>query len=223
MTKSHRYFYDYKAVKKLGSLDTHARYARGRSKNHKWADGGPGNQTIAKSYDHMVSLPASYKGSVPGRKNGPGQDRRSKNDRKPGVNPKAEQSPKGCKQNPSFTEACKGMVEFRMRRNSDWFFESWQGLLCDDDGDPLAMVVNTFSFRGAHFATFGPNVVKPCLFAGCPPGGTVLDPFFGSATVGVVAHKFDRKFVGIELSEEYLKDIAIPRIKKEQRQRKLWI
>ena len=56
----------------------------------------------------------------------------------------------------------------------------------------------------------------PCNTEPC----TVLDPFFGSGTAGIVAHKHGRKFVGIELSEAYLKDIAIPRIEKETKQLK---
>jgi site-specific DNA-methyltransferase (adenine-specific) len=58
--------------------------------------------------------------------------------------------------------------------------------------------------------------------AGCPAGGVVLDPFFGAGTVGVMAYKLDRKFLGIELSKEYCDEISIPRIEKETRQLKLW-
>uniref|UniRef100_A0A6M3J2C0 Putative methyltransferase n=1 Tax=viral metagenome TaxID=1070528 RepID=A0A6M3J2C0_9ZZZZ len=50
----------------------------------------------------------------------------------------------------------------------------------------------------------------------------IMDPFFGSGTVGIVAHKHGRKFIGIELSEIYLKEIAIPRIQKETRQLRLF-
>jgi DNA modification methylase len=47
------YYYDAEAIKESASPDSHARYARGRSDTHKWANGGPGNQTIAKSFEHM--------------------------------------------------------------------------------------------------------------------------------------------------------------------------
>jgi DNA modification methylase len=53
----------------------------------------------------------------------------------------------------------------RSRRSSDWFIESWQGLLQDEDGDPLAFVVNTRPYRGAHFAVFPPDLVRPCIQA----------------------------------------------------------
>lgn len=59
-------------------------------------------------------------------------------------------------------------------------------------------------FKGAHFATFPPDLIKPCILAGCPKGGVVLDPFFGAGTVGLVAKKHDRRWIGIELNKEYV-------------------
>ena len=63
--------------------------------------------------------------------------------------------------------------------------------------------VNTKPYKGAHFATFPPKLIEPCILAGCPEGGTVLDPFLGSGTTAAVAQKFGRKCIGIELNEEY--------------------
>jgi DNA modification methylase len=63
--------------------------------------------------------------------------------------------------------------------------------------------IATESFRGAHFATFPKKLVEPCVKAGSAVGDTVLDPFAGSGTVGVVALRLGRSFVGIELSPEY--------------------
>jgi DNA modification methylase len=71
--------------------------------------------------------------------------------------------------------------------------------------------VTTKPFKGAHFATFPPDLIEPCVLAGCPEGGTVLDPFFGAGTVGLVAQKHKRKFIGIELNQEYV-EIANKRI-----------
>lgn len=73
--------------------------------------------------------------------------------------------------------------------------------------------IKTASFTGAHFATFPEDLVIPCIKAGCPEGETSLDPFMGSGTVGAVALKLGRDFVGIELNEEYYK-IAQQRIGK---------
>ena len=58
-------------------------------------------------------------------------------------------------------------------------------------------------FKGAHFATFPEEIVLPCLLAGCPAGGTVLDPFLGSGTTLAVAAKHGRNGIGIELNEDY--------------------
>jgi DNA modification methylase len=71
--------------------------------------------------------------------------------------------------------------------------------------------ISTKPFKGAHFATFPKDVVEPCLFAGSKEGDLILDPFFGSGTVGVVAKKHKRKFIGIELNPEYC-EIAKQRI-----------
>lgn len=58
-------------------------------------------------------------------------------------------------------------------------------------------------FRGSHFAVFPERLVEPCVLAGSRKKGLVLDPFFGSGTLGVVALRNDRRFVGIELNPDY--------------------
>lgn len=65
--------------------------------------------------------------------------------------------------------------------------------------------IPTASFKGAHFAVMPERLVEPCVLAGSPEGGVVLDPFFGSGTVGVVAKKNNRNYIGIELNPEYAK------------------
>ncbi len=57
---------------------------------------------------------------------------------------------------------------------------------------------------GSHFATFPQKLVEPCILAGCPSDGTVLDPFAGSGTVAYVAQRLGRRAIGIDLSGEYL-------------------
>lgn len=64
--------------------------------------------------------------------------------------------------------------------------------------------VNTTPFPGAHFATFPQKLVDPCLKASSRPGDFVLDPFFGSGTVGLAAEQLGRSYVGIELNPEYV-------------------
>ena len=60
--------------------------------------------------------------------------------------------------------------------------------------------IATTPFTGAHFATMPEKLVEPCILAGCPMGGLVLDPFIGSGTVGVVASRLSRRWVGVDLS-----------------------
>ena len=63
--------------------------------------------------------------------------------------------------------------------------------------------VPTKPFRDAHFATFPPDLIKPCVLAGGPEGGTVLDPFGGAGTTGLVAEQNNRDSILIELNPEY--------------------
>lgn len=74
--------------------------------------------------------------------------------------------------------------------------------------------VATQPYAGAHFATFPPKLIEPCVLAGCPEGGTVLDPFAGAGTTGVVALRHDRSFVGVELNPEYA-ELARNRIRDD--------
>ena len=65
--------------------------------------------------------------------------------------------------------------------------------------------IATKPYKEAHFATFPPDLIQPCIRAGCPAGGTVLDPFGGSGTTGEVAASEGRKAILIELNPEYVK------------------
>ena len=67
-----------------------------------------------------------------------------------------------------------------------------------------AWTVSTAPFPGAHFATFPPKLIEPCILAGCPAGGTVLDPFGGSGTVGMAAENNGRNSILIELNPKYV-------------------
>jgi DNA modification methylase len=95
------------------------------------------------------------------------------------------------KNNTSMAEALAGVRDTRNRR-SVW-------------------TVTTAPFKEAHFATFPPALVEPCIAAGCPIGGTVLDPFGGAGTTGLVADRLHRNAVLIELNPAYV-EIARKRI-----------
>ena len=64
--------------------------------------------------------------------------------------------------------------------------------------------ITTKPFKGAHFATFPKDLIEPCIKAGCPEGGIVLDPFAGAGTTGLVAKENNRAAILIELNKEYL-------------------
>lgn len=73
--------------------------------------------------------------------------------------------------------------------------------------------VATRPYPEAHFATFPKELIEPCIVAGSPKGGRILDPFCGSGTTGVVALERNREFLGIELNPEYIK-LAEKRMKE---------
>jgi DNA modification methylase len=64
-------------------------------------------------------------------------------------------------------------------------------------------IISTKPFKEAHFATFSKELILPCVLAGCPKDGTILDPFMGSGTTGVVAKENNRNFIGVELNPAY--------------------
>jgi DNA modification methylase len=63
--------------------------------------------------------------------------------------------------------------------------------------------VTTKPFKGAHFATFPPDLIEPCILAGSRPGDVVLDPFMGAGTTAVVCEQHGRRWLGCELNPEY--------------------
>lgn len=89
-------------------------------------------------------------------------------------------------------------------------FSEWQ----PDQGRNRRSVwtVTTKPYSGAHFAVMPPDLVEPCILAGCPEGGTVLDPFAGSGTTLAVAAELGRNAIGCELNPEYI-ELAEQRIK----------
>jgi DNA modification methylase len=74
--------------------------------------------------------------------------------------------------------------------------------------------VTTKPFAEAHFATFPEELITPCILAGCPKEGIVLDPFMGAGTTGLVALSHGRKFIGFELNPDYIA-IANKRLKQK--------
>ena len=76
--------------------------------------------------------------------------------------------------------------------------------------------IPTKPFKEAHFATFPEKLIEPCILAGCPVGGIVLDPFMGSGTTAQVALELQRNFVGFELNPKYIEIAGKYRLNKIQ-------
>jgi len=75
--------------------------------------------------------------------------------------------------------------------------------------------IPTEPYAEAHFATFPAKLVEPCVLAGCPEGGMILDPFNGAGTTGLVATRFGRNYIGMEINPVYC-EMARHRIEKDQ-------
>jgi DNA modification methylase len=83
---------------------------------------------------------------------------------------------------------------------------AYKGVNWDVEGVNKRSVWNvpTHPYNEAHFAVFPEKLIEPMVIAGCPKGGTVLDPFSGAATTGVVCKKMNRNYIGIELNPKYV-------------------
>jgi site-specific DNA-methyltransferase (cytosine-N4-specific) len=110
---------------------------------------------------------------------------------------------------------------FLLSKSQDYFYD-WEAVrepaLGSEGGKRnrrSVWSVNTEPFSDAHFATFPTALVTPCILAGSRQGDEVLDPFFGSGTVGEVCMGVGRRFLGIELNSEYA-EIARRRLLKRR-------
>lgn len=101
-----------------------------------------------------------------------------------GKNRKLAAEHSGTKNNESFDQAMALMPEFRNKRSV------WE--------------IATQPYAEAHFATYPEALVEPCILAGSKPSDIVLDPFCGSGTTGVVALRYHREFIGIEMKPDGL-------------------
>ena len=91
---------------------------------------------------------------------------------------------------------------FMLSKSPKYFYDG--GRIVEGNGRNRRSVwsVHTQGFGGAHFATFPPKPIEPCILASTRPGDAVLDPFFGAGTVGLVAREHRRRFLGIELNPD---------------------
>jgi DNA modification methylase len=93
----------------------------------------------------------------------------------------------------------------------------------DKDGKPLCGVmankksvwtIPTMPFKEAHFATFPPKLIEPCVLAGSKAGDLVMDCFYGAGTTALVAKQYNRHCLGIELNKDYI-DLSLKRLTQE--------
>lgn len=96
------------------------------------------------------------------------------------------------------------------RNGSEQWGRTWK-YSNDKRNKRTVWTIATRPYKGSHFAVFPEALVEPCILAGAPLGGVVLDPFAGSGTTGVVAKKTGRNFIGIEVNPKY-RDLAVSRI-----------
>jgi len=153
LSKRDRYYFDAEAIADPVQPDSVARYGRGRSNSHKWADGG----TIAKTFVHM---------------------KRSGN--------------KARKQRPDSPDSHNGAQAGSV---------PWEG---STRNKRSVWTIATKPFPEAHFATFPPKLIEPCILAGTRKGDIVFDPFMGSGTTAAVAIEHGRAFIGNELNPDYI-------------------
>lgn len=175
MTKSPTYYYDYEAVKRTMAPSSIGRLAQDveAQEGSDRANGG------AKTNGKMKAVG--------------GDKQRGHSRRHAGFNDRWDAMER--------TE----QRQSRALRNSDFFVQSIDGpagAVMNEEGI-LAFDIATQPFRDAHFATFPPSLIEPMVLAGCPVGGTVLDPFGGAGTTGLVADRLGRNAILIELNPEY--------------------
>jgi site-specific DNA-methyltransferase (adenine-specific) len=114
---------------------------------------------------------------------------------------------------------------FMFTKNEKYYYDHEAVLESTDDGKGkrnrrTVWSVNTEPFKEAHFATFPPTLIEPCILSSTKVGEYVLDPFFGAGTVGVVCERLRRNYIGIELHPDYIV-LAARRIAEVNGKRKI--
>lgn len=188
LTKSKYCFYDADAIRKPLAVATLPRMERGISADNKYANGAPGLSAQGLSQSRLnkklIGRAETKMGGTGYGGDGSGLHGHSGYFDKDGT--------------PRFNPAG------RNRRNSDWFFESWQGLMTDEEGDPLAFIVNTSGFSGAHFACV--DAGTECLTdEGWRP--------YDEIKVGMIAAQFD--LVRERLSWAPIEHVAVYDVEKQ--------
>ena len=196
LTKSARYFYDAEAVRQPATGNTHSRGSKLSPPNEDMPHGRKGWSKSIENKAAGYRTPTGWDTSSGSHgtihKNGRTSDRPLK----VRGSKVASQRHKNSICHTKLDETPRG--EGRNLRN-------WEPAI------PQVWKIATRGFKGAHFATFPPELVERCLSAGCPTGGNVLDPFGGAGTTALVADQMLMDCTLIELSQEYI-DITRQRL-----------
>jgi site-specific DNA-methyltransferase (adenine-specific) len=104
---------------------------------------------------------------------------------------------------------------FMFTKNERYYYDRESVIEPNGRNNRSVWSINTQAFVGAHFATFPPKLIEPCIKSSTRQGDFVLDPFFGSGTVGIVAQQLNRYYVGIELQPDYV-EIASERLAADE-------
>jgi DNA modification methylase len=188
LSKGPRYYFDAAAISEPASPNTHARVAQdvanqaGSLRAHG-GDLGPRGRE-GRSMKAVVKQRPSGWAEGQGSHGSIHPEGRSKGRRVVISSPKTTANAVGSRNNEDFSGAISGQVVDRRNKRSVW-------------------TVPTEGFKEAHFATYPPSLIEPCILAGAPKGGVVLDPFGGAGTTGLVADRLQRNAVLIELNPEY--------------------
>jgi DNA modification methylase len=192
LTKSAASYYDAESVAQPVSGGANARVARQKMPDG-WDTGKGGHGSFhrqgrekGKQQAMAEAMPDGARARRAAGFNGRGDAK----ERAAGVTPKSAPEGSNIRAKESFHASTTGMVDTRYLRNYE-------------PAPVTVWPINSQAFPDAHFATFPPALVAPCIMAGCPKGGTVLDPFGGAGTTGLVADRLQRDAILIELNPDY--------------------
>lgn len=186
LSKSSRYYYDAPAVRQQRAQDENANGFRGGS----YTEGRAGKRTKTGNY----RVPTGWD-TEQGTHQTIHRQGRSKPDKQRGHG----------RRHDGFNDRWDHMSKAEQQANG-------RNLRNYEPAPVQVWEMATQPFKDAHFATFPPELVERCLKAGCPRDGTVLDPFGGAGTTGLVADQLGMNAILIELNQDY-NNIALKRIK----------
>jgi len=210
LSKSERYYFDQESILEPVSENTHARLAQNveAQVGSERANGGVRADRPMKAVArkpcawHQVSVshdPGAPE-YEPRRNVGVGANARPRKAAPNGVGTKSSDDPR----------VVDADVSARFGRGAGWrnknnaSFDAAMAIMPMMRNKRSVWTVPTKGYKGAHFATFPPALIRPCILAGCPMGGVVLDPFGGSGTTGEVAEEEGRNSILIELNPKYV-------------------